>query len=200
MIVKHWFIAFCVLVLSGCQTTSELVLPSSTTAGAATAPIGSGIGEKLPNFSFVTEQGEKSSLSDYNGKVVFVNFWASWCRPCRDEMPAMNKLFNSVGQREDVAFVLLQINEPIEKSRKYIVDQGYGMSAMDSGHIKSKGWGRQLMTPDGKLQKYSYVSRGTLPTSYILDKRGIIAYRALKRLDWDQFEQPILRLLATDPA
>lgn len=194
--MKHWFVAICVLVLTGCQTTSELVLPSSTTAGAATAAVGTGIGDKLPDFAFVTEQGEKSSISDLRGKVVFVNFWASWCRPCRDEMPAMNALYNSVGQRDDMAFVLLQVNERIEKSREYINNQGYGLTAMDTGHTKAKGWGRQLMTRDGKLERYSYVSRGTLPTSYILDRQGVVSYRALKRLDWDQFEQPIRRLLA----
>lgn len=200
MIVKHWFVAICVLVLTGCQTTSELVLPSSTTVGAATASVGTGIGDQLPDFAFVTERGDKSSISALKGKVVFVNFWAAWCRPCREEMPAMNDLYKRVGNRPDIAFLLLQHSESIDASRAYISSEGFALPAVDSSYIKGKGWGRKMMTRGGQLERYSFVSRGTLPTSYILDKSGIIAYRSLKRTDWDDFEKPILRLLSIDPA
>jgi hypothetical protein len=114
-------------------------------------------------------------------------------------MPAMNKLYNAVASRDDVAFVLLQNSEDIEVSRAYIAKEGYSLPAMDSGYIRGKGWGRKMMTRSGQLERYSFVSSGTLPTSYILDKRGVIAFRALKRFDWDDFAQPIIRLAASDP-
>lgn len=196
--MKYVLVALSLLVLAGCQTTSEMVLPASTGTASATAKVGTGIGERLPDFAFTTESGEASSISAYRGKVVFVNFWAAWCPPCRDEMPAMNTLFNKVGTRDDVAFILLQNSEAIDVSRAYIAKQGYALPAMDSGYTRGKGWGRKMMTSGGQLERYSYVSRGTLPTSYILDRNGIIAYRSLKRFDWDQFEQPILRLLASN--
>ncbi|MDA8637304.1 TlpA family protein disulfide reductase [Rhodospirillales bacterium] len=198
--MKHWFAAIFALALAGCQTTSELVLPSSTAPDAASAQVGTSIGDRLHNFAFVTEAGESASISDFQGKVVFVNFWAAWCRPCREEMPAMNDLYKRVGNRPDMAFLLLQHSEAIDASRAYISSEGFSLPAVDSGYIKGKGWGRKMMTRGGQLERYSFVSSGTLPTSYILDKNGIIAYRSLKRTDWDDFEKPILRLLSTGPA
>ena len=55
--------------------------------GASDIPLGTDLGQRLPNFNLETVDGEEVSLSDYRGKVVFVNFWASWCPFCVDEIP-----------------------------------------------------------------------------------------------------------------
>src|SRR5215467_10093557 len=60
-----------------------------------------------PEFSLVTPEGKKISLKDFRGKTVFLNFWATWCVPCREEMPAMEKLYQ---EYKDDNFVVLAIN------------------------------------------------------------------------------------------
>jgi thiol-disulfide isomerase/thioredoxin len=60
-----------------------------------------------PDFSLGTPEGTKLSLKDFRGKTVFLNFWATWCVPCREEMPAMEKLYQ---EYKDKNFVVLAIN------------------------------------------------------------------------------------------
>ena len=63
--------------------------------------------EPTPDFSLVTPEGKKISLKDFRGKVVFLNFWASWCIPCREEMPAMERLYQEF---KDKNFVVLAVS------------------------------------------------------------------------------------------
>jgi peroxiredoxin len=66
-----------------------------------------------PDFTLPDPQGKKVSLKDFRGKIVFLNFWASWCGPCRDEMPAMERLYEEFKEK---GFVVLAVN--IKDSRK----------------------------------------------------------------------------------
>ena len=60
-----------------------------------------------PDFTLLTPEGKKLSLKDFKGKTVFLNFWATWCVPCREEMPAMEQLYQ---EYKDKNFVVLAIN------------------------------------------------------------------------------------------
>lgn len=64
-------------------------------------------GALTPDFTLLTAEGKKISLRDFKGKTVFLNFWATWCVPCREEMPAMEKLYQ---EYKDQNFVVLAIN------------------------------------------------------------------------------------------
>jgi peroxiredoxin len=66
-----------------------------------------------PDFTLPTAQGKKLSLKSFRGKVVFLNFWASWCAPCREEMPAMERLYQEFKNRD---FVVLAINVKDKRS------------------------------------------------------------------------------------
>ena len=59
-----------------------------------------------PDFSVVNPEGKKVSLKDFRGKIVFLNFWASWCTPCREEMPAMERLYQEF---KDKNFIVLAV-------------------------------------------------------------------------------------------
>ena len=58
------------------------------------------LGEPAPNFQLRDMQGQLVALSDLRGKVVMVNFWATWCGPCRVEMPAMEKLYRTLSRKD----------------------------------------------------------------------------------------------------
>jgi len=80
-------------------------------AGSSRPPEGPsrafGIGDEAPNFSLEDQSGNRYTLAELRGKVVLVNFWATWCPPCRAEMPSMEKL-NQLLVNED--FVMLAVN------------------------------------------------------------------------------------------
>ena len=102
-----------------------IVLAAWVLAGAADRPAWS-MGERVPaagmpaaEFTLVDLNGQAKSLSDYRGKVVLLNFWATWCKPCTTEMPAMQAIYDRM---RDKGFVVLAVNEleDDEKVRAHI--------------------------------------------------------------------------------
>lgn len=73
----------------------------------------------LPAFRILDVNGTEVQLQDLKGKKVFVNLWASWCPPCKREMPSIEKLYQSVDTNK-VQFILLALDDKFEKSKKYV--------------------------------------------------------------------------------
>ena len=112
--------------------------------------------------------GKSHTLEDYRGKVVLLNFWASWCTPCLIEMPAMQRLETAF---PDTAFTVLAVN--VKESRE-------------------KAWRFQKMLDvnfsvllDTKGQAAENWNVAVYPTSYLIDGTGQIRYMAYGSLDWD---------------
>lgn len=82
------------------------------------------IGEKAPNFTLENLNGENVSLEDYRGKIVFINFWATWCPPCRKEMPDLNKLYLD-NKEKDFVVLAVDVGESKSQVAKFIEDGGY---------------------------------------------------------------------------
>jgi len=76
------------------------------------------------NLPMVTLDGRAVNLSDLKGKVVFVNLWASWCPPCRAEMPGIEALYKKVDPSK-VAFVMLSLDDNAAKAQKFVKAKGY---------------------------------------------------------------------------
>ena len=116
-------------------------------------------------------QGEQHSLSDYKGKVVLVNFWASWCPPCIHEMPALERLSRTMADRP---FALLAVN----------VAEGRGIvqrfNALEESGIEL------LRDVDGKVAKAWGVE--VYPTSVIVDGLGRRRETIIGETDWDAQE------------
>jgi len=86
----------------------NLVLALLVTVFAATSLASSGLeGQEAPDFALKSSTGENLRLSEYRGDVVMINFWATWCGPCRQEMPLLNELYT---RYERVGFNLLGVN------------------------------------------------------------------------------------------
>ena len=96
MLRKHLlFLSLAVVGLAGCNQHSANP-PPRREDGVAVGEIGS----RLPDFSAEDLRGRKISSADLRGKVVLIDFWATWCQPCKKEMPGYQKLVDKYGSRE----------------------------------------------------------------------------------------------------
>ena len=102
---RRWLIiSIAVLVLGAAWIGNSIAPPGSTTQGGIPAPQ---TGFQAPDFTLQTPEGETVTLSDLRGQVVLVNLWASWCGPCRTEMPAMQQVYDAY---KDQDFTILAVN------------------------------------------------------------------------------------------
>lgn len=139
-----------------------------------------------PDWTLTTNDGRQLSLQDLRGKVVFLNFWASWCPPCREEMPSMENLARKYQDRDLVMVAISQDTDP-EQMRgflnRFMPDGRYTMQIP--------------LYPEGKISR----AYGTqlLPETYIIDRQGQIVARFVNKYDWerdevDRFIERLLRL------
>jgi len=120
-----------------------------------------------PDFTLATLEDKKVSLKDFRGKLVFLNFWASWCTPCREEMPAMERLYQ---QFKDKGFVILAVS--VKDSRK---DSLTFVKELKISYPTA-------LDPEGDVgQLYSVWG---LPVTYLIDPKGIVLARAWGPADW----------------
>jgi len=131
-------------------------------AAGAEVPVGLSVGQRAPDFTVELLDGRTVSLSDFRGRPVLVNFWATWCGPCRKEMPDFQTVYDLQGGEDE--FVVLAVNFMEARSDVAAFTEGLGITfpvALD---------------PDGKINGDLYRSAiPGYPTSLLLDADGIIA-------------------------
>ena len=110
--------------------------------------------------------GEETSLSALQGNVVFVNRWATWCRPCEAEMPGIQRLYER-SSRESVSFVVVSEESP-EVVREFALE---------------RGWELPLFTTDDEGP--SLLRSRTIPATFILDRSGQVVFRHIGAAQWD---------------
>jgi peroxiredoxin len=115
------------------------------------------IGEAAPNFTLVNLEGDTVELNDYRGKGVFINFWATWCEPCKIEMPHMDKQYQLM---KDQGIEILAIN--IQQSELEV-----------STFTKRLGLTFPILLDLDKSVTNRY-GVGQLPSSFFIDKNGIV--------------------------
>jgi thiol-disulfide isomerase/thioredoxin len=115
--------------------------------------------------------GKPLSLSELRGKVVFVNFWATWCLPCIEEMPAMEKLHQEL-QKDGLVIFAVNFQEGPERVKEFFAKHNLTFTA--------------VLDHDGKVaERYQ---AWALPVSVIINKRGEIVARAMGSKDWHSDE------------
>ncbi len=103
---------------------------------------------------FKNADGEIVSLKSLEGKVVFINFWATWCPPCIAEMPSIQQLYNEIGN-QNIVFLMVDVDNQLKRSQKFMEKKGYTLP---------------LYTPASVIP--SNILDGSIPTTLILDKQG----------------------------
>lgn len=164
--------------------------PYASAAQAATAPIGTQRGARFYDLAFRDPRGRAGTLSALDGKVRVLHFWGSWCGPCRHEMPDLQRLHESLRDRDDVVFVLLQVRERFDTSRRWAKAQGIGLPLYDSG---SAGEDDKTLPLAGGGRVTDRALARFFPTTYVLDKRGLVLFSHVGPVPrWDEYA-PFLR-------
>lgn len=133
-----------------------------------------------PQFTLQSFDGKKVSLKDLKGQIVMVNFWASWCGPCRQEMPLLDEIYKKY---KKVGFTLVGINLDEDKSDAL----GFMKKVPVSFPI--------LHDPEGKVAD-AYKNQA-MPSSYFIDAKGNLAYlhRGYRPGEEKEYEKAIMRLM-----
>ena len=109
---------------------------------------------------FRNMNGEVIELADQKGKVVFINFWATWCPPCIAEMPSIQSLYNEFKDNDKVMFLMVDVDNKPEKSQKFMDKRKFDMP---------------VYTPASVIPT-SYMDR-SIPTSLVLNKYGKVVFK-----------------------
>jgi len=124
-----------------------------------------------PEFVLKDTAGNQINLLQLRGRVVFVNFWATWCLPCIEEMPAMEKLHQEL-QKDGLVILAVNFQEGPERIKEFLAKHNLTFTA--------------LLDHDGKVaERYQ---AWALPVSVIINKRGEIVARAMGSKDWHSDE------------
>ena len=118
--------------------------------------VGIQVGQRAPDFALETITGEPFKLSEQRGKPVFLNFWATWCGPCRVEMPDMEKLQQNMG--DSILIVGIDIRESLSTVQNFLRDRGFT-------------WTFVLDSNGAVAREYEVAA---IPTSIFIDARGVI--------------------------
>jgi peroxiredoxin len=128
-------------------------------------------GTQIVDFELQDLSGTSRRLSDFKGKVVFLNFWATWCGPCRFEMPSMQRLYQGL-KAKGLEIVAVNLQEDRKSVQKFVDENGLGFPV--------------LLDTTGRVGA-TYGAR-SIPTTYIVDRRGFVIAGTIGTREWDSGE------------
>ncbi|MBI4496282.1 MAG: TlpA family protein disulfide reductase [Chloroflexi bacterium] len=159
---RAWWFLVVVLALGVIASALLLAWPTRPEAGtgpetASTADVAPRTGALAPDFQLPTLDGASASLQEYRGRVVLINFWATWCAPCRAELPDLSRAYQ---EWQDQGFVVLavDVSEPESAVRQFTLEIPLPFPV--------------LLDTDGSVTERYRVTG--LPTSFFLDEDGVI--------------------------
>ena len=129
---------------------------------------------------FLDENNNTISLSDFRGQVVFLNIWATWCPPCRAEMPGIQTLYDDL-EKQDVAFVMLSTDQDFAKAVQF---------------KKANGFTFPIYSLEQNLP--AELSTSSIPATFVFDKKGAIqmTHEGMAKYNTDKFKQFLNALIS----
>ena len=154
---------------------TEAPVPEATEVPGETAPR-----QQAPDFTVYDGEGKPHKLSDYRGKPVVLNFWASWCGPCKSEMPDFNEKYQELG--EEVQFLMVNMTdgsrETVEVASEFVSGQGYQFPVFY----------------DTDVDAAAVYGVSAVPVTYFIDAEGYLVAMGQGALSADNLAQGIAML------
>ena len=151
--MTKWLVALAWLAAAGAAGSAEL------------KPAG---GVPAPALALKTLDGATHDLARYRGKVVLVNFWATWCEPCRDEMPSIQRLRERFAD-QPFAVLAVNVDEPASRVQAFVEKTKVDLTVvLDPGKSVTKAWNARI-----------------LPASYLIGRDGRVRYSVVGEINWD---------------
>ncbi len=120
------------------------------------------------NLNLISFNNAELSLEDLKGKVIFLNFWASWCPPCRAEIPTIQSLYNKMKNRKDLVFIMVSLDNDSSKAKEF---------------IKNSKFDFPVYFVNGYFPKI--YDSGTIPSTYVISKEGKIVTKEVGMADYN---------------
>ncbi|HEY1025494.1 MAG TPA: TlpA disulfide reductase family protein [Sphingobacteriaceae bacterium] len=133
----------------------------------------------MPDLLFRDADGKAVSITELRGKVIFLNFWATWCPPCIAEMPSINTLYNNVKSNGNIVFLMVDVDGNAGRSKKI---------------MQKKQFNLPVHVPESSIPETIF--RGTIPTTLIINKEGFIVFHEQSMADYsaDHVKEFMLQL------
>ncbi|MFW5996115.1 MAG: TlpA family protein disulfide reductase [Halanaerobiaceae bacterium] len=160
---KKWATVITMFVILTLTISTGL---TQTRAEEEDIPVGTETGEQAPNFTLENLEGEEVSLDDYRGEKIFLNFWATWCPPCKSEMPDIQKLHED---NENITILTINLQENKNQAETYLQQNDLSFPV--------------LLDTEGEAGN-KYLVR-SIPTTYIIDKEGIIKDQHIGAMNYE---------------
>ncbi len=156
-------------VLSAALVAALVLTMSLSNAGGLMDKIPSAA--KASNFTLMSAHGSDISLSDYEGKFVLLNFWATWCPPCIKEMPALNDLHNKLKGRSGFEVVGVHVGPALATVKQFLKDKPVDFDIVIDKNMSLSSW-----------------QVAGLPTTFLISPSGKLIYRATGEREWGSAE------------
>jgi len=170
--VFRWMVLIFVAALCGCDSGYSEAPIGGGESGQTVAYSRPAINTPAPAFRLMDLDGTVHSLPEYQGKVVFLNFWATWCGPCKVEMPAMEALYQAF-RAQGLEILAVSVDQ-----------QG---AAVTRPFKEAMGLSFPILHDSNYQVGLTYGAR-TLPMTYVIDRQGIIRQRVFGARDWNSPE------------
>ena len=160
------------IVLGALYTVDEYSKENTKTETKENVNQSTAIDFKLKDF-----EGKEITLSSLKGKNVYLNFWATWCPPCKGELPDIEKLYEET-KNSDLVILAVDINEPIFTVKAFVDSNKYNFKV--------------LLDLDGSVaQKYNITG---IPASYFIDKEGKVVYKKVGAMNMEEMREAVKSL------
>lgn len=134
---------------------------------------------KAPDFNLKDQYGVIHSLENYKGKVIFLNFWATWCPPCKKEMPDVESIYKEYGENKKDVVILGVNSEKENEVKKFLKDKGYTFPI--------------VIDENSEVMRKYFIQ--AFPTSFVIDKEGNVYGYVMGGLTKEQIKQVIEEVL-----